>query len=329
MLLSDIFIYLLPAAVLMGIFVNGATDAPGSVTGVVASGGLSFRRAALLCAVFNFLGMFLSYRFMPGVAETVSSLADFGDRAGIAVAASMLSVVTFASAAWYFGIPTSESHAMLAAIAGAGICTGSEPGYISAFLIILLKSALSCVSGFLAGGAVMLLMRGFGKRKGHPEARRSLQVQITVCAASSAVHGMQDGQKFLSLLAAAGAAVGIKTGSTAAVFVCCLVMALGCFTGGRRIVEKLGYEMTGGIDREEGLASDIGALSMTLLSSLLAIPVSTTYMKTCSMLGTAAVSGKRADRRTSLSFVLAWVATYPVCMLLSWIFFRLIEFVAY
>lgn len=323
--MSGIFLCLVPATVLIGIFVNGATDAPGSVMGVVASGGLSFRRAALLCAVFNFFGMLMSYLYLPGVAETVSSLADFGDKAGVAAAASMLSVAVFAAVAWRFGIPTSESHAMLAAIAGAGICTGLSPGYIGSFLTVILKSALSCLFGFISGGAVMLVLRGLRRRDSSYSGRGSLRVQTALCAASSAAHGMQDGQKFLSLLAAAGYSIGVGSGNMTAVIVCCLVMGLGCFTGGRRIIEKIGYEMTGGLDRAEGLASDIGALSMTILSSFLAIPVSTTYMKTCGVLGAAEASGKRANKGTALQLVLTWIATYPVCMMLSWIFFRLID----
>ena len=104
------------------LLVNGWTDAPNAIAGAVVTGALSFRRAVLLAAVCNFLGVLCVTSAYPSVAETVYSIASFGggpEAASLALCAAMGAVVLWAAAAWWWGIPTSESHALVAGISGA------------------------------------------------------------------------------------------------------------------------------------------------------------------------------------------------------------------
>ena len=119
---SYILLVLLCAGVL---FVNGFTDAPNAITAAVCTGTLRFGRAVLLAAACNTAGLILSWHFAPMVQNTICEMVDFSGADSLAalsaVAASMAAVVLFAVAAWIFGIPTSESHALIAALAGAAV----------------------------------------------------------------------------------------------------------------------------------------------------------------------------------------------------------------
>ena len=113
----------LSALLTLGVLlVNGWTDAPNAIAGAVVTGALSFRRAVLLAAVCNFLGVFCVTAVHASVAETIYSIAAFRggpEAASLALCAAMGAVVLWAAAAWWWGIPTSESHALVAGISGA------------------------------------------------------------------------------------------------------------------------------------------------------------------------------------------------------------------
>ena len=286
------------------IFVNGATDAPNSISGAVASGALKYRGACIVCAVFNFIGLALSYAFLPAVARTVSELSAADSTV------PLLTVVIFASIAWALGVPTSESHALLAAMGGVSLYTFGTTG--GKFIDVCIKSFASCAAGFAAGGALTVFTYSlFSRRR---RVRKSFQ--IFSAALSSACHGMQDGQKFVCLLVPS--AVGAKL-PMSAVILCAAVMAAGCLTGGRKITETVGSGMISGDISTLNAVSDLGAVACTLASSVFGIPISTTYMKTCSLLGAASAKKAPVIKPIVLKFILTWVLTYPACMGIAYV----------
>ena len=318
------------------IFLNGATDAPNTVAGAVSCGCLSYRRAALLCAVFNFLGMTVSCMFFPAVAKSVSELTAYGK---VSVTAALASVTVFTAVAWIFGIPTSESHALIAALGGAQLYFSGKTS--SAFIGISLKSLMSCAVGAVLG-AVFCIVSGTLKGRlniilGKPclsEGRGGSQTEAVqertesvLAAVSSACHGMQDGQKFAAMTAALAMGRSAVTGSDlpfSVILLCSCIMAAGSLCGGKRMIKKLGQELIKS-ERCDVIPADAAAAFSTLISTFFGIPVSTTYMKTCSMLGSAAACGKKADKRVAAELFLTWIMTYPVCMLLSYIFCAVIH----
>lgn len=299
------------------IFLNGATDAPNTVAGAVSCGSLSYKRAVILCAVFNFLGMALSCMFFPAVAKSISSLA-VGENNITAVLAA---VVVFTAAAWLFGIPTSESHALIAALGGAELYFIGKSS--SNFISVSLKSVLSCAVGVLLGAVFYILLKPLCFGHSSDSKGTNYSSAESICAAaSSACHGMQDGQKFAAMLAAltvGGGAVSDSELSISAILICSAVMAAGSLCGGGRMIKKLGHELVKA-SCDDVISSDAAAAVCTLLSTFFGIPVSTTYMKTCSMLGAAAVCGKKVDRRILAQLAGTWILTYPACMALSYIF---------
>lgn len=295
------------------LFVNGATDTPACIAGAVASGALSYGRASALCAAGNLLGTVISCIAFPQVAGTVASLAGLPIEC---IAASLLSAVTFSSVAWLFGIPTSESHGLIASLGGASLylhgCTGDNFGRIATY------SLLSCVTGALAGYLVMLFVKKSADEKSHP-------AYLALSAAgTSFCHGMQDGQKLAAILAISVSG-GVLTRSISAT--AAGVLAVGCFFGGKRMISKLGCELAGGFRSAEALSSDLAAFVCCNVSSLLGIPISTTYMKTFAMIGAARAVNRKTDVKTLGALILAWCVTYPVCMLLSYTFCMVISLI--
>ena len=149
------------------LLVNGWTDAPNAIAGAVVTGALSFRRAVLLAAVCNFLGVLCVTSVYPSVAETIYSIASFGggpEAASLALCAAMGAVVLWAAAAWWWGIPTSESHALVAGISGAAAALEGDLSCIrwQKWGLVLLGLVLSTTLGFWAGRWAEGATRGWG-----------------------------------------------------------------------------------------------------------------------------------------------------------------------
>lgn len=313
--------------VLAVIFVNGWTDAPNAIATVVATGTLSFRRAAALAAVCDLAGVLVLSLLCPMVAETVFSIADFGGEirdASLALQAALLSIVLWAVLAWRFGIPTSESHALIAGLTGAALALhgGLSGVNAAAWAKVLAGLILSTVCGGLAG-------HWTAKRLAvHPPSSRSLRGGQIFCAGAMAfLHGAQDGQKFLALLLLVqtltqGQQAHVFVVSPASALLCAGVMAAGVACGGRRIIDTVSRTMTP--DPRQGLAADLAGASCLLAASILGLPVSTTHTKISAILGASSSRRTPSRDKTAGQILFAWLATFPCCGLLAWSLTRLL-----
>ncbi|MBQ8746502.1 MAG: inorganic phosphate transporter [Clostridia bacterium] len=292
------------------IFLNGATDASNAIAAAVSSGALSMRHAAILSAIGNALGGVCAALFFGRIGESVESAADFGSFGAVGVLASLLATVTFTAIAWRMRLPTSESHALLAAAAGVRAVLDGD-GILTAIAPSLLWMTLCTVGGFGAGVLFAHCM---------PRTMRTRTVrrwQIVSAGAASFFHGVQDLPKFLALLAVAGvsdsrplwmAAVG--------------VMALGTLLGGRRMTEAVGTELAD-LTPCGALASDFAAAGTLFLLSMGGVPASTTHAKTAAVAAAALrVDGCSLHKRQLGRFILAWIVTFPVCAALGAAFAR-------
>lgn len=321
---------LLLIAVFGLIFVNGWTDAPNAIAGLVATGGMRYRSAAWMAAVCNLAGALLFCLASGRVARTVFQLADFS-RAGsggiAALCGCFLAVILFASAAWVWGIPTSESHGLMAGILGGSLALGRadilswrdwQPVFAGLFLSVGL--------GFFCG---LVLQRLLGGGFSHLSGRRLDFWQRAGAAAGAFVHGAQDGQKFaavlwLALCLSAPSAAEWSRPPLLVVVACAAAMGAGTRCGGRRIIQKTAVEMVR-IDKVQSVLSDLaGALALTVLS-LLGMPASTTHTKTASMAGCASATSRSAlDWRIAGQMIFAWLLTFPLCALLSFLLTKLL-----
>ena len=321
------------------IFVNGWTDAPNAIATCIATRCLSVRAAILTSAVFNFLGVFIMTHINASVASTISNMVDFGDNtqyALIALCAALISIVIYSVTASVFGIPTSESHSLIAGLSGAAIAIQHGVGGINMdeWVKVLYGLVLSLALGFLSGWVICkgltILCAGMDRRKTNGVFRYA---QIFGAAAMSFMHGAQDGQKFIGILFL-GMAFANGQSSVEGILIpvwlmllCSTVMGLGTSVGGEKIIKSVGMDMVK-LERYQGFAADLAAAACLLFSSLFGIPVSTTHTKTSAIMGVGAVK-----RLSAINFgvvkdmVLTWVFTFPGCGLISFAMAKLFMFI--
>lgn len=301
--------------VLAVIFVNGWTDAPNAIATAVGSGALTFRRGVALAAVCNFAGAAVACLCFPAVADTVGGLAAFADPRSTVVAlnAALLSIVLWAVAAWRFGLPTSESHALLAGLSGGALALGAGAAQLNAgaWVKALAGLGLSLPAGVLAG---RLIQRALAGRTHRPD-----RGQRWAAALTALLHGVQDGQKFLALLLLVeGLDGGASPSRLGLALLTAGVMALGTALGGRPIVEKVGTELAD-LSPAEGLAADLGAGAVLLVCSALGLPVSTTHAKVAAVCG----AGRGASKTVMGQMAGVWVLTFPACGGIAFLLARL------
>lgn len=321
---------LLTAGLILAVLlVNGWTDAPNAIACAVVTDALSFRRAVLLAAICNFFGVLWAALFVPAVAETIYSIARFsgGQRAALcALCAAMAAIVLWAAAAWLWGIPTSESHALVAGISGAAAALEGGLGCIrwDSWGKVLLGLVLSLGLGLLSGQAAWRLLGPLPLSR--PLCRR---LQIPGAAVSAFLHGAQDGQKFLGvfLLGCTLAAGAQNTQAVSAplwlMVLCALCMALGTGLGGRRIIDRVGRDMVS-LGPKEGVACDAASGLCLLLATLMGLPVSTTHTRTAALLGVGQASTGRYDGGVVRTILAAWLLTFPCCFGMGFLFARLL-----
>jgi PiT family inorganic phosphate transporter len=288
-----------------------------------------------MATVFNFLGVLIMTLINSTVAQTIYNMVDFGGDAknsSIALCAALVGIVLWATLAWVFGIPTSESHALIAGISGAAIALQNSFAGINGkeWIKVIYGLGLSTLLGFVSGWVVVKLIAFICRKLD----RRRLQTffknsQITGGAAMAFMHGAQDGQKFMGVfllgvfLAQGNASVSQFQIPIWLMILCSLVMAIGTSIGGYRIIKTVGMDMVK-LEQYEGFATDISAAGCLLLSSVLGVPVSTTHTKTTAIMGVG--SAKRLSKvnwGVVKEMVLTWILTFPGCGLIGFIMAKL------
>lgn len=331
-LLSNNFPLLITVILTLGvILVNGWTDAPNAIATCVSTRSMKPKPAILMAAGFNFLGTFVMTTINATVAMTIYNMVDFGGNTAdalVALCAALFAIVTWATFAWYFGIPTSESHALIAGLSGAAIAIhGGFSGINGAeWMKVIYGLVLSTILGFVLGYGVVKLVQIICKGK---DRRRTTGFfkggQVAAAAATAFSHGAQDGQKFmgvflLGIFLATGH--GNNTNFEIPVWLmilCSGVMALGTSIGGYRIIKSVGMDMVK-LEKYEGFSADTAATICMLLASFTSIPVSTTHTKTTAIMGVGAAKRlSNVNWGIVMGMVKTWVLTFPGCGLIGFI----------
>ncbi len=313
------------------ILVNGWTDAPNAIATCVVTRCMSARAAIIMAAVFNFLGVYVMTMLSPKVAQTITKMVDFGSNsheAIIALSAAMFAIVTWATVAFVFGIPTSESHALIAGLTGSAIALhGSLAGvngaeWVSVLYGIVVSVTLGFGLGWLVCKLVTVVFRNVERRKTEPIFKYA---QIAGAAYSAFMHGAQDGQKFmgiiiLCLFMSQGREIPANMEPAAWIMVlCAAIMGLGTAIGGKKIIKSVGMDMVK-LEKYQGFSADLAASSSLLLCSLLGLPVSTTHAKTTAIMGVGAVKNVKAINFSVVKeMCLTWVLTFPGCGLIGFV----------
>lgn len=317
------------------ILVNGWTDAPNAIATCVSTRSMSAKSAILMAAVFNFFGVFIMTMINANVAQTIYKMVDFGGNskdALVALCAALFAIVTWATAAWWFGIPTSESHALIAGISGAAIALHNGLTGIngSEWVKVIYGLVLSTFLGFVMGWIVVKITELFFRRMSRSRANVFFQnAQVAGGAAMAFMHGAQDGQKFMGVfllgifLANGQANVTSFQIPIWMMLLCSAIMGIGTSIGGYKIIKSVGMDMVR-LKKYQGFSADIAASTCLFISSMTGIPVSTTHTKTTAIMGVGA-----ANRLSSVNWgvvkemVLTWVLTFPGCGLIGFLMAKL------
>ena len=313
------------------VLVNGWTDAPNAIATCVSTRSMTPRKAIMMAAVFNFLGVFVMTMINATVVQTIYNMVDFGGdphSALTALCAALFAIVLWATAAWYFGIPTSESHALIAGLSGAAIAlqggfggiNGSE--WINVIYGLVLSSILGFAMGWIVVKGVELIFRNIDRRKTQGFFQKA---QITGGAAMAFMHGAQDGQKFMGVfmlgmfLAQGQANTENFVIPVWLMILCSAVMAFGTSIGGYKIIKAVGMDMVR-LEKYQGFSADIAAAGCLLIASVTGIPVSTTHTKNTAIMGVAAAKRLSAvDWGIVKEMVWTWILTFPGCGLIGYI----------
>ncbi|NLC65582.1 MAG: inorganic phosphate transporter [Clostridium sp.] len=318
------------------IFVNGWTDAPNAIATVVSTRVLSARAAIILAGVFNLLGIFL---MGSAVATTTANIVTIGTgkEALVTLGAAQLSIIIWAVSAWHYGIPTSESHALIAGLMGAGMSLNG----ISAFnwdpiKKVIIGLVISSVVGFILGLLGTKLVAFMSKNAKRQSANKFFsRGQIVSASLMAFGHGAQDGQKFMGVLYLALVIGGIYPSNLSGninipfwiMLLTSILMAVGTSIGGYRIIKKMGMEMVH-LEKYQGFAAEVVASTSMLMATIFGIPLSTTNTKATAMMGAGASKGiNKVNWGVAKEMLVAWVLTFPACLLLGYLFasfFRMI-----
>jgi inorganic phosphate transporter, PiT family len=302
-------------------YTNGFHDAANAIATSVSTRALTPRIALVLAAVMNFAGAFLGQE----VATTVSDVITPPDGAHglVVVAAGLIGAIVWNLTTWYFGLPSSSSHALIGGLVGAALASGSVVAWSAIEEKVLIPMVVSPLVGFCVAFLLMLLIMWVFRRQTPGKVNRGFKLAQTLSAAAMALgHGLQDAQKtmgviFLALVTAGHANSGdrlpwwVIAGAATAI-------SLGTYSGGWRIMRTLGRRIIH-LDPPRGFAAETTAASILYVTAyVFQAPISTTHIITSGVMGAGATKRLSAVRwGVARSIVMAWILTFPAAGLVA------------
>jgi inorganic phosphate transporter, PiT family len=304
--------------------VNGFHDAANSIATVVSTRVLSPRVAVLWAAFFNFVAMFI---FAPRVANTISKIIriDPNERAFVyVVLAGLLGAVAWDLLTWWWGLPTSSSHALVGAFAGAGVAyAGIGVLHQDKLLVTLEFILVAPLLGLVLGYGVMVAVYWIFRRWRPASVDRLFRrCQLLSAAAYSLGHGGNDAQKTMGVIVAVLVAGGMMSPNDNhipwwIIISCQSAMAIGTAFGGWRIVKTMGMKITK-LRPVGGFCAETAGAVTLFMSTFAGIPVSTTHTITGAIVGVGATTKLTAIRwGVAGRIVWAWIFTIPAAALMA------------
>ncbi len=313
--------------VLAAEFVNGWTDAPNAIATVVSTRVLSPYQALIMATVLNVAGTMSG----TAVAATIGKGIVKPEVINLTtVGAAMVGIIVWSTLAWYYGLPTSETHALVAGLTGAGLATAGPSALLwEGWSKVLIGLVFSTFLGFFGGLFIMGTLYRLLADSRPGAVRRSFgRLQILSAAFMAFSHGSNDGQKFIGAFSLALLLGGILPEFQIPLWVillCALTMGVGTAVGGWRIVRTMGLRLTK-LEPVQGFAAETGAALTIELASRLGIPLSTTHTISTAIVGVGTTRRFSAVRwGVTMEIVAAWVLTFPVCGLIAWLVTKAFE----
>jgi PiT family inorganic phosphate transporter len=301
-------------------YINGFHDTANAIATSVATRALRPPVAIAMAASFNFIGAFAG----TAVAKTIGAgLVDETTTTQAVVAAALIGAITWNLATWWYGLPSSSSHALIGGLLGATIIAAGlgalkVDGIIDRVLIPMVTSP---TLGFLiAFGLMLALYWIFRNTLRKPMARRFRRVQVISAGYMAFAHGSNDAQKTMGIITLALFSAGVIseiTVPTWVIVVSATALSLGTAVGGWRIMRTMGHRVAE-LEPVHGFAAETTAASVLLGTATLGMPVSTTHVISSAIMGVGSSRGPRGVRwGVARSILLAWVVTIPATAIIA------------
>ncbi len=345
--MDSVFLVLVAVLVAALIFdyINGFHDAANAIATVVSTGVLPIRTAVLLAGVLNFVGAITG----TAVAKTIASgFADGADVTQTVVLATLIGASAWNLITWWYGIPSSSSHALIGGLCGAVVAHAGLSHFNWTTLVkkVLVPLVVSPLFGFILAFSVMTLslwVIRLSRARPSKVARGSRILQLVSASGMAFAHGSNDAQKSMGIMTLALTSFVATKGAAAlpvwmqpppgdavptwVIFSCALAIALGTMAGGERIIKTMGTKIIR-ITPLQGFAAEASGASTILFASHLGIPLSTTHCINACIMGVGASKRLSAVRwGVAGNIVTAWVLTIPATALIAAVSMYLLDLV--
>jgi PiT family inorganic phosphate transporter len=302
-------------------YTNGFHDAANAIASAVSTRALSLRGALALAAVMNLIGALAG----TGVAVTVAKgIIDTpqGESGLAVVGAALAGAILWNITTWYFGLPSSSSHALIGGMVGAALASATTVHWSGVVEKVLIPMVLSPLVGLGLGFLVMIgIMWAARRANPHRASRWFRRAQIVSASSLALGHGLQDAQKSMGIIVLALVVTGHQDGFHVPLWVilaCATALAAGTWSGGLRIMRTLGRRIFH-LTPPHGFAAETSAASVLYLTAFVfAAPVSTTHVMTSAVMGVGATRRRTAVRwSVAGEIATGWVLTFPGAALIA------------
>ncbi|PIC57614.1 anion permease [Sporosarcina sp. P12(2017)] len=308
-------------------FINGFHDTANAIATSVSTRALKPRTAIMLAATMNFVGALT----FTGVAKTITKdIVDpfLLENGSLVILAALVSAIIWNLVTWYFGIPSSSSHALIGSIAGSAIAAAgfgilNYSGFIKIIQALLLSPIIALVGGFI----VMTILRTVLKNRNLFKANRRIRyMQIGTAAIQSFTHGTNDAQKAMGIITMALIAAELQTTDDIQLWVriaAATAMGIGTSIGGYKIIKTVGGKIMK-IRPIHGIASDLNSAVIIFGATLLHLPVSTTHVISSSIMGVGSAQRLKGVKwGVAQKIVLTWIITMPISALMAAVVYKI------
>ena len=320
-------------------YTNGFHDAANAIATSVSTRALTPRIALAMAAILNFVGALLGV----GVAQTIQGIIDIESaptgsdaEATTAIAltivvAALVGAITWNLITWFFGLPSSSSHALIGGIIGAGVASTTTVEWGTLLDKVAIPMVLSPLLGFVGAFLLMTAIMWVFRRAHPAKVSRGFRLAQTVSAAGMSLgHGLQDAQKTMGVIVLALVAGGYEDGKTVPLWVIIAAagaISAGTYSGGWRIMRTLGRRIIN-LDPPRGFAAEgVAATVLYVMAIGLHAPVSTTHTITSAIMGVGATKRASAVRwGVARSIVIAWIITIPMAALMAALTYGIVQF---
>lgn len=302
-------------------YTNGFHDAANAIATAVGTRALKPRTALAMAAAFNMVGAFVA----EGVAETIGKgivVTPLGNEGLILVFAALIGAIVWNLITWYFGLPSSSTHALIGGLVGAGLVAGARIEWAGVIDKVVIPMLVSPVVGFGLGFLVMIAILWIFRNRNAARVNRGfLHAQVVSAAGMAFGHGLQDAQKTMGVIVMALVATGHHDSFIVPFWVKLLAagaISLGTWSGGWRIMRTLGRRVIE-LDPARGFAAESTASAVLYTTAFwFHAPVSTTHVLTSSIMGVGATKRRSAVRwGVASNIVVAWVLTMPAAAIVA------------